>query len=272
MNELKIFEDPSSEEALAYFTELNSDSYPGGVVYILEWGAFVKIGCTTKIKERMAQLQRTARNYAGVKVGRVAVTPLHNNHYKTEASVHQYFGEKRFASGELFDIEFGKAVEFLKSIQLKRYTKAELQQIENSKEQTVEFFKSVVRGECLEVYKKAGEKYYHCTEFLDFAVEQDMRRLATLQFLNIDQPTYVVVAPRGDGAQIVFTEKPFDLLLSWTRFGMRPNLFAIAELNNADLDMKSISEMYKPSCDEFTGMYSEDWLNVASCIDNQLAG
>ncbi len=42
MNELKIFENPSSEKALAYFTELNSDSYPEGVVYILEWGAFCK--------------------------------------------------------------------------------------------------------------------------------------------------------------------------------------------------------------------------------------
>lgn len=272
MNELKIFENPSSEEALAYFTELNSDSYPEGVVYILEWGTLVKIGCTAKIKERMAQLQRVARNYANVNVGRVAVTPLHNNHRKTEAIIHKHFGEKRVASGELFDIEFGKAVEFLKSIQLKRYTKAELQQIENSKKQNLEFFKSVVRGECLELHKQAGEKCYCCMEFLSFAVKQDMRRLAELQFLNVDQPTYVVVAPRGRGTQIVFTKKPFDLILSWTRFGMLPNLFAIAELNDVGLDIKSISEMYKPSCDELTGMYSEDWLNVASCIDNQLAG
>lgn len=274
MNELKIFENPSSEEALAYFTELNSDSYPGGVVYILEWGPFVKIGCTTKIKERMTQLQRMARNYANVSVGRVAVTPLHNNHRKTEANIHQYFDEKRFASGELFNVEFEEAVKFLKNVQFKRYTKAELQQIENSKEQTFEFFKSVVRGECLEFHKQAGEKCYNCMEFLNFAVEQDMRRLAELQFLNVnrEQPTYVVITSRGDGTQIVFTKKPFDLLLNWTKFGMLPSLFAIAELNDADLDMKFISEMYKPSCDELTGIYSENWLNVASCIDSQLAG
>lgn len=275
MEKVKVFWNPRSERATKALRELEEPNSYHGVVYVLQWGPLVKIGCTAHVENRIVNLCSLSKNYAGVEVKHLAITPLHKNYYETEKCVHKKFSEQRISKGELFDVPFLEAVEFLDSLEYERCTQEELEARKEENNRTFEMFKSIARGDYINSKVIADEvRSYCCFEFLNFEEECDVKQLVELQLRGKDAewPMYVVIAPRGIGTQIAFTSMPFDLLLSWTKYGMRPKQFAVAELNDGIRDSERILKSYEFECDELTGMYSEDWIDVASHIDRILVG
>lgn len=272
MNNMTVFWHPFNEKAKNTLRELSSYGSYHGVVYVLKWGPLVKIGCTAHPEQRIVNLCSLAKNYAEVEVGRLAITPLHKNYYETEKLIHQNFSKQRISKGELFDVPFLEAVEFLDSLEYEKYTQEELEAIKTENERSLEMFKSIVRGDYINKAVANETKTYCCFDFLNFEDEADMKQLVELQLRIRDAgwPMCVVVAPRGIGAQIAFTPTPFDLLLSWVKYGMRPKQFAVAVLNDDIQDSARILNGFEIERDELTGMYSRDWINVVSCIDKML--
>lgn len=107
MNEIKIFENPEFgsvkdiEKGLTTFF---------GVVYLLEYGSLLKIGCSKVPYQRLMQLKRNATNYNGTKLGRVAITKPHTNYKENEKTLHSLFESKRKDGTELFDLNLDDAL------------------------------------------------------------------------------------------------------------------------------------------------------------------
>ena len=109
MNEIKIFENSEFGKVRTVEDETKNEYY--GFVYALEFGNFVKIGCTRKPFERLNSLRRTIVNYAQKDMGRFALSCAHTNYCQNEKILHNIFQKYRVVSTELFMVDFDKAVE-----------------------------------------------------------------------------------------------------------------------------------------------------------------
>ena len=107
MNEIKIFENPEFGSVKDIEKELTTYF---GVVYVLEYGGLLKIGCSKVPYQRLMQLKRNATNYNGTKLGRVAITKPHTNYKENEKTLHSLFESKRKDGTELFDLNMDDAL------------------------------------------------------------------------------------------------------------------------------------------------------------------
>ena len=75
-----------------------------GYIYVLEYGNYVKIGCTTKPYERLIALKNQAEKYGNVQLGRIAISQEHTNYKDNERKLHKQYQEYRVNNTELFDV------------------------------------------------------------------------------------------------------------------------------------------------------------------------
>lgn len=106
------------------------DEFNYGVVYAVEFGENVKVGCTTDIHKRMANLENLANNYALSKLGRIAITGYCCNRYECEAEAHAKLAEYRIGNSEMFNVSFETAVDALSGLHLHVMTKQEHEELE----------------------------------------------------------------------------------------------------------------------------------------------
>lgn len=108
MNELKVFE-KTDVEKLKEIEKINKNSYMG-FFYLLEWDNIVKIGYSQKPHQRLMSLKRTAGNYNGVNIGRMALSKGHTNYRDNENLLHKHFLKHRINGTELFSLTFEEAL------------------------------------------------------------------------------------------------------------------------------------------------------------------
>lgn len=112
-----------------------------GVVYAVEFGDKVKVGCTTNIKRRMSHLRTTARGYALTDIGRIAFTDYCRNWYQCEKEAHTRLAKFRMGSTELFDVDFDSACDVLRSLDVMTMTMEEIDAAVEESERSLEEFK-----------------------------------------------------------------------------------------------------------------------------------
>lgn len=88
-----------------------------GVAYVVEFGKYIKIGCTKNIKKRYSQLKNNAKNYFGVELGRCFYTVTHDLYKETEKQFHQLLEDKRISKTELFTMSLNEFLDFAKDIE-----------------------------------------------------------------------------------------------------------------------------------------------------------
>ena len=117
MSELMTFDSPDNHfrifgideiEELKKIEKTTPDLF--GYVYFLEYGNFIKIGCTKNPYKRISTLKAQGEKYGDKKIGRVAITPMCTNYTKIEKIIHELFKDKRKDQTELFDMDFYEAV------------------------------------------------------------------------------------------------------------------------------------------------------------------
>ena len=74
-----------------------------GVVYILEYGNYIKIGSTSNICKRYNQIKHHATDYCNVNIGKCFYTIPHTNYKKNELYLHKKFNCLRKDKTELFN-------------------------------------------------------------------------------------------------------------------------------------------------------------------------
>lgn len=75
-----------------------------GVVYVIEYGSYIKIGSTKDINKRYRQLYKQATEYGNVIIGDCYYSPFHEKYKETELCLHKIFEKKRKLKTELFNI------------------------------------------------------------------------------------------------------------------------------------------------------------------------
>ena len=106
MEELKIFENEEFDK----LRNITRNMKYGGFLYVLEYGKYVKIGCTKNPDKRMRQLKISASNYCDVILGRLWISTEHTNYKETEVQAQHLFPDVRKKGTELFSISFEKAI------------------------------------------------------------------------------------------------------------------------------------------------------------------
>ncbi|MBS3948960.1 MAG: GIY-YIG nuclease family protein [Dethiobacter sp.] len=79
-----------------------------GFVYAVELGDSIKIGHTTRLRQRLKSIAGYAQNYSNTKVGNVAFSVSHTNHKENEKILHDSFSEYRTNKGELFGLSLNE--------------------------------------------------------------------------------------------------------------------------------------------------------------------
>lgn len=59
----------------------------GGVVYVMEYGKYLKIGSTTDINRRYKELVRQANYYSNTNIGKVYFTIIHDKFVENEKKI-----------------------------------------------------------------------------------------------------------------------------------------------------------------------------------------
>lgn len=142
---LKVFNYESSDVRVVnmngepWFVAKDVESLPDkapnewmGFVYALEYGSGIKIGCTTQPLRRIKQLERTARNYSDLTVGRVAFSQPHTNYQENETALHRHFNSYRRGKSERYNLNLemflgqGPSLEYLDESKEKEIKSEEL--------------------------------------------------------------------------------------------------------------------------------------------------
>lgn len=108
MDNIKIFDNPLCEDVLSLERSLKGTYL--GIVYFLEYGKLIKIGCTSRPYQRMRNLVSSAVNYAGLKISRVAIGHTGTNYKQIEKAFHKKLHNHRKVGTELFDISLEDAI------------------------------------------------------------------------------------------------------------------------------------------------------------------
>ena len=80
-----------------------------GTFYLLEYGEYLKIGCSKKPYQRLKQLERQAK-YADYSIGKFAVSIPHTNYRSNEKCLHKLFSSYRNEDTELFKVKIEDAL------------------------------------------------------------------------------------------------------------------------------------------------------------------
>lgn len=131
-----------------------------GIVYCVEMGDKVKIGCSNQPYTRYMALKRTSEKYGNSKIGKICISPVHTNYRLNEKIAHQYFDSKRVDGTELFDITYNDFLKHAQKIGLKYFDETEKNSAHDDG-----FFDSVKRfvlgnsdNECRREQKEKGAK------------------------------------------------------------------------------------------------------------------
>ena len=90
-----------------------------GYIYVIEYGKYIKIGCSKKIFNRIKTLKRNAEKYGEVEIGRIAISNSHTNYFENEKKIHKLFEKYRKDGTELFDLNFKKALQIIRNQNIK---------------------------------------------------------------------------------------------------------------------------------------------------------
>lgn len=88
-----------------------------GYVYAIEFGNYIKIGCTKCPYRRILQLRRIA-NYNMCKIKQIALSEPHVNYKQNEHLLHLQFDTKRIKGTELFNITLIQAINAMKELHI----------------------------------------------------------------------------------------------------------------------------------------------------------
>ena len=134
-----------------------------GVVYAVEFGDYVKVGCTADVNHRFTALSNIARNYAMTSIGRIAITGFCNNWYECEAEAHAMLADYRINDSEMFSVDFDVAVDALKKLHLNLVgpiTPQEIEEREKISEEMKDWFR-----QALQFDERTDPLTYVCASF-----------------------------------------------------------------------------------------------------------
>ena len=114
-----------------YSPEFTETDVSLGVVYAVEFGNYVKVGCTSNPKARMSQLNAVATKYARVALGRIAISEYAFDYFGAESRAHKALSASRLDGSELFDTPFANAVMVLNDLCLASPTAEDVQREED---------------------------------------------------------------------------------------------------------------------------------------------
>lgn len=183
MTDIQIFSNPQFGEIEAVEQKF-ADIKSNGWVYALEYGEMIKIGCSSKPSKRYAHLVHNGADYAGLKIGRFALSQPCVNYRELETYLHKVFGSKRKEGTELFAISFEEAVQGLKSLDYDfDFVKAD-REIESRSKVMIEFAQSVMSNKIApcdsktivqmadEIIAKLSSIIQEQSEMIDKSIEQ----------------------------------------------------------------------------------------------------
>ena len=108
MNEIIVFERDEYSQVKQIQDQI-PERY--GCAYILEYGEYVKIGCSSRPYRRLKELKIAAENYGDCELGRLAVLPCCKNFGVVEGYLHTLFDRYRKRKTELFKVDFDAVLE-----------------------------------------------------------------------------------------------------------------------------------------------------------------
>ena len=120
--ENKIYKDINEFKNTWNFTK---KGYYLGYVYLIEYGDYIKIGCTRNPLNRFKTLSNTARVHDQM-IGRIYITQVHTNYRNNESIMHKHFQKQRKENTELFFITLEEGVQAIKDIPLLFEDKSEI--------------------------------------------------------------------------------------------------------------------------------------------------
>ena len=100
-----------------------------GCTYVLEYGEFAKIGCTSKPYKRVMALKIAAENYGNCELGRIAILPCCKNFGVVEGFLHEKFSECRKKNTELFNAKFETVLENIENFNINYRSKIEIVEV-----------------------------------------------------------------------------------------------------------------------------------------------
>lgn len=163
--------------------ELNRDDI-GGCVYVINFGFAVKIGCSSKPEERIKNITRYLKNYAGLEAEDVFISPRHVNYQENEKLMHKKFEHDRLEGSELFTISYPLAVETLSDLDMDCDLEKERKRIERSSEAFKNGMISLNQQlEISRVYQKVREIFLDEKE-LSKHIEEIRNTLEVLEVIN----------------------------------------------------------------------------------------
>ena len=89
-----------------------------GLFYALEYGDFIKIGCTKLPYTRYRSLKRTAEVYGNCQLGSIYISQPHTNYSENESKLHLFFEKRQMNDSELFSIGIQEFVSSLDAANL----------------------------------------------------------------------------------------------------------------------------------------------------------
>lgn len=142
MNELQIFNNSEFKEMRT--TDKNLKDTYLGVVYALEYGDKLKIGCSKQPYTRVMALRRNAEKYGNAILGRICISIPHTNYKEIESFLHKRFSNFRVEGTELFDVTFNDFVKIFKNEKID--FKDETEKFEKKSQAFFEAMKSFIMG------------------------------------------------------------------------------------------------------------------------------
>lgn len=114
--ETAVFNKPEYRDIFRWVCNSGKISYGQGFVYAIEFGQFVKIGCSTSPYNRFMTLRGEFRRKMNLSPGRMAITPPCFNYKTLECEAHTHFASERISGSELFEVAFDKVVVFFETM------------------------------------------------------------------------------------------------------------------------------------------------------------
>lgn len=112
MNEAQIFKSLKDIQ----FDETFGRDKSIGVIYAVEYGDSVKIGCTRNPKNRLFALKSQCEKYSDKKFGRVLISEFHCGYSGTEHDLHIAFSPQRITDTELFTVTLEEVQKAIKQM------------------------------------------------------------------------------------------------------------------------------------------------------------
>ena len=82
-----------------------------GYVYIMQYGKYIKVGCTKNPCKRIDDIKHIAEDYNDNKIGKIYLSIPHIGYRYSESCIHKSLSKYRINKTELFNIDIKNAVE-----------------------------------------------------------------------------------------------------------------------------------------------------------------